>query len=387
VSMLRDIFRRRGRSLLTISGIGIGVFALVVLGAVAENMSVLLATSSGYYDGVITVVESENSNFVGMSLGSRPLAKDTVDEIRTYPGVRQVSPQVNVQIEDEFTGIPPMILGAEADSPDYASFTLADGRRLRPGERGVAVLGTDLADKRGLEVGDTTTLRGTAFTVVGLFDRTYMTVTDSSAFVPLADAQEIYYRRLPDAFRRNVDPSELVLQANVYGAEGEDLDRLSERLGRDVEGVLASGPTKMKAAQAQIIDLITSVLWSIALIALIVGTLSVVNTMSMAVAERTREIGVKRALGATRRRIRRDVLAESALLATLGGVGGLALGTLVALGLNAATVATTGTSLFLVTGRLAVGTLAFAVVLGIIGGLWPARRAARLDPASALVAR
>ncbi len=184
-----------------------------------------------------------------------------------------------------------------------------------------------------------------------------------------------------------MNPSELVLQANVYGDEGVDLDRLGERMTRDVEGVLASGPTKMKDAQGQIIDLITAMLWSIGVIALIVGTFSVVNTMTMAVGERTREIGVKRALGATRRRIRRDVLAESALMAALGGVGGLAAGVLVALGLNSATVATTGTSLFLVTPRLVAGTLAFAVVLGIIGGLWPARHAARLDPATALTAR
>ena len=143
----------------------------------------------------------------------------------------------------------------------------------------------------------------------------------------------------------------------------------------------------MKAAQGQIIDLINSILWSIGVVALIVGTFSVVNTMTMAVSERTREIGVKRALGATRRRIRRDVLAESALLAALGGVGGLVLGVLVALGLNSATVASTGTSLFLVTPRLLAGALAFAVALGIVGGLWPARHAARLDPATALTAR
>ncbi|MDZ4170086.1 MAG: FtsX-like permease family protein [Coriobacteriia bacterium] len=387
MSVLRDIFRRKGRSILTITGVGIGVFALVVLGAVAENMNVLLNTSSGYYDNFITVVEAETSNFVGMSLGSRPLAKEIVDEIRAYPGVRRVSPQVNIMIEDEFTGIPPMILGAEASSPDFASFETVEGRRLKAGERGAAVLGTDMAKKSGLEVGDNVTLRDARFVVVGIYGRTYMTALDAGAFVPLADAQQIYHRRLSEAFRDDVRPSDLVLQANVYGDEGVDLDRLSEQLTRDVDGVLASGPTKMKEAQAQIIDLVNAVLWSLAVVALIVGTVSVVNTMTMAVGERTREIGVKRALGATRRRVRRDVLAESALMAALGGIGGLVLGVLVALGLNAATVAGTGTSMFLVTPRLVVGTLAFAVVLGIVGGLWPARNAARLDPSAALVAR
>jgi len=387
MSMLRDIFRRRGRSLLTISGIGVGVFALVVLGSVAESMNVLVTKDAGYYEERITVVEAKNSNFVGMSLGSRPLAKQTVDELRAYPGVSEVSPQVNLQIDDEFTGIPPMILGAEPASPDYAAFNLAAGRRLKDGDTGVAVVGVDFAKKRGVEVGDTTTLRGRSFTVVGILDRTYMAVTDSSAYVTLDEAQQIYYKRLPDAFRQNVKPSELVLQANVYGDEGENLDQLSERITRDIEGVLASGPTKMQEAQSQIIDLVNAVLWSVGAVALLVSTVSVVNTMTMAVGERTREIGVKRALGATRRTIRRDVLSESALMAALGGIGGLAMGVFVALALNSATVAATGTSMFLVTTRLVVGAFVFAVVLGVIGGLWPARQAARLDPATALATR
>lgn len=387
MSILRDIFRRRGRSLLTISGIGVGVFALVVLGAVAENMNVLVTKNTGYYEGRITVVEAKNSNFVGMSLGSRPLAKETFDELRDYPGVDEVSAQVNVQIEDEFTGIPPMILGAEPGSPDYADFTLAKGRALQKGDSGVAVVGADFAKRHGIEVGDTTTLRGRRFTTVGLLERTHMAVLDSSAYVALDDAKEIYYKRLPHAFRQNVKPSELVLQANVYSEEGEDLDELAERMTRDIDGILASGPTKMQTAQAQIIDFINGVLWSVGVVALIVSTVSVVNTMTMAVGERTREIGVKRALGASRGTIRKDVLAESALMAALGGIGGLAGGTVVALGLNTATVAATGTSMFLVTGRLAVGALSFAVALGLIGGLWPARTAARLDPATALATR
>jgi len=387
MSMLRDIFRRRGRSLLTISGVGIGVFALVVLGSVAESMRVLVAENTSYYENHITVVEAQDTNFVGMSLGSRPLTRQTVDELRTYPGVSQVSPQVNIQIVDEFTGIPPMILGANPGTPDYAGFTLSEGRALEAGDSGVAVVGTDYSKKHGVGVGDIARLRGRDFTIVGVLNRNHMAVTDSSAYVPLADAQQIYYNRMPAAFRGRLKPSELVLQANVYGESGEDLDALSERMTRDIDGILASGPSKMKQAQNQIVDLVNAVLWSVGVVALMVSTVSIVNTMMVAVGERTREIGVKRALGATRQTIRRDVLAESALISALGGAGGVAIGVIVALALNAATVAATGTSMFLVTGRLVIGAFAFAVTLGVIGGVWPARNAARLDPAAALAAR
>jgi len=318
VSALRDIFRRKGRSMLTITGIGIGVFTLVVLGAFAENMNVLLSTSGHYYDNMITVLEAENANYVGMSLSSRPLSEETIDALRAYPGVREVSPQTNIMLDDEFKGVPPMILGTEPGSPDYAAFRLSAGRRLEEGDRRVAVLGVDLAKRRGLEPGDTIELRGKEFTVVGTLERTYMTVTDASAYVPLADAQQIFYDRLPEAFRRGVSPSALVLQANVYGEEGEDLDALAARMTRDIDGTLASGPTKMKEASGAIITLINALVWSVAAIALIVSVFSVVNTMTMSVSERRREIGVKRALGASRGRIGRDVIAESALMGGLG---------------------------------------------------------------------
>ena len=124
-----------------------------------------------------------------------------------------------------------------------------------------------------------------------------------------------------------------------------------------------------------------------ALVALALSSVGLYGLLAHSVSQRAREIGVKRALGATRRRIGRDVIAESALMGALGGAGGLALGALVAVVLNAAVVSTTGTSMLLITGRLVIGTLAFAIALGVIGGLWPARRAARLDPAAALVQR
>jgi putative ABC transport system permease protein len=385
MSILRDIFRRKGRSILTITGIGIGVFALVVLGAVAENMNVYVGKLVGYYDEVIVVVESKDANFVGMSLGTRPLSMDTVDKLRAYPGVAEVSPQVNLLLEDKYASvIPPMALGTEADSKDYASFPLSEGRRIREGESRVAVLGVDLAQQRGIGVGGIITLHGKRFTVVGLMDRTFVNLLDSSAFIPLADAQQLYYTSLPESFQQGVNPQDLVLQVNVYAQKGVNPDELAVKIGRDTEGILATGPTKMMDTVNGLIGLINAVVWSMAAIALIVSALSIINTMTMAVGERTREIGVKRALGASRWRVGRDVLLESAVMGALGGVGGLVLGALVATGLNAAMVSATGTSILLVTGRLLLGTLVFAIALGIMGGLWPARHASRLDPSAAL---
>ncbi|MDP2183157.1 MAG: ABC transporter permease [Actinomycetota bacterium] len=385
MSVLRDIFRRKARSILTITGIGVGVFALVVLGAAAENSNVYVKNLTGYYDDVIVVVEKNDANLWGMTNGNRPVSVAAVDEIRAYPGVRTVSRQVNLLLESEYmSAIPPMVLSMEAGGEDYASFALAEGRGLKEGERGVAIRGSDIAKQLEVAVGDTTDIRDEEFDVVGVMDRTYVNLVDSAAYVPLADAQQLYFASLPEAFQAGVKPEDMVLQMNVYVEPGEDTDAIAEELQRDIEGIHATGPDEMMKTVNNIIALFNTFVWTISAIALIVGGLSIVNTMTMSVSERTREIGVKRALGASRWRIARDVLSESAVIGGLGGLGGLAVGGLTVLALNSAMIAATGTTALVLTGRLAVGAVVFAVVLGTIGGLYPARYASRLEPATAL---
>ncbi len=385
MSVLRDIFRRKGRSILTITGIGIAVFALVVLGAVAENMNVYVKQLVGYYENVVVVVEAEDANFVGMSLGSRPISTEVVDRLRTQAGVRAISPQVNLLLDDGATSVVPhMVLGARPESPDYERWKVKAGRALRTGDTRALVLGYDLAQTRKLGVGDTMEVHGTRFEIVGVLDRTYVNLLDSSVFVPLADAQQMYYDALPETFKGDVKPEELVLQVNVYAAGGQDPDALASAVNRDVDGVLATGPTKMMGTVNGLIGLINAVVWSVAAVALIASVVSIVNTMLMAVGERTREIGVKRALGATRWSVARDVVVESGTMGLLGGVGGLVIGVAVALGLNTVVVAMTGTTALVPTFRLGVTALVFALVLGAVGGLYPALHASRLDPATAI---
>jgi len=385
MSVLRDIFRRKARSILTISGIAVGVFALVVLGAVAENDNVYVDQLVGYYKGAIVVAEKSDANFVGMSNGTRPLSMSQIEELRAHAGVAEVSPQVNMLMEGDYMSvIPPMVLGSEPGSRDYSGFEIGKGRSLREGDRKVAVLGSDLAKQAKLGVGDTADVRGEKFEVVGVMDRTYVNLLDSAAFVTLADAQDLYYASLPEPFRAGADPKDLALQANVYVTPGTNADEIASELARDVTGISATGPTKMFDTVNGLVGLLNTVVWTVAAIALLISGLSIINTMTISVSERTREIGVKRALGASRWRVARDVLAESALMGALGGIIGLAVGAIAALGLNSAMVATTGTAALLVTGRLAIGAVLFATVLGAIAGVYPARYASRLEPATAL---
>ncbi len=310
---------------------------------------------------------------------------ETLEAIRAHPGAGAVFPMVAVLLEGDYMSvIPPMALGMEPASPEYMNLQLAEGRGIEEGDERVTVLGADLAKQTGARVGESFEIRDVAFTVVGIFERSYVNLNDASAVVPVADAQRLYHAALPEAFGNVVDADDLVLQISVIAAEDIDPDELASQLNRDVDGILATGPSEMMETVSGLVGLLNAIVWSVAGIALVVSGLSIVNTMTMAVGERTREIGMKRALGASRSRIARDVLAESAVMGLLGGLGGLLVGSAVAFALNSAMVAATGTTVLLVTGRLAFGAIAFAVLLGIIGGLWPARHASRLEPARAL---
>jgi len=127
----------------------------------------------------------------------------------------------------------------------------------------------------------------------------------------------------------------------------------------------------------------TAITTAAALLALIIGGLSVVNTMFMAVAERIREIGLKKAVGATTLDIMREFLIEATLIGAIGGLIGYGLGALITIVVNVTTPPGQST-LFLITVRLTVLALGFAIALGAVAGILPAFRAARLDPVTAL---
>ena len=149
--------------------------------------------------------------------------------------------------------------------------------------------------------------------------------------------------------------------------------------------VTAESPERQIADIRQAMAIFQAIVLSGSLLAAIVGGLSVVNTMIMSVRERTREIGLKKAVGASDGAIIGEYLLEAAMIGLLGGIFGILLGFILAQVLNAAFFeALSGASLFLVTPRLVALTMAFAVAIGGVAGLYPAWSASRLDPVQAL---
>lgn len=381
---LKNIFRRKLRAFLTIFGITIGIFALVVMGGMAEKINLLIRGGTEYYSDKILV---QDASTVASSMTSMPVAVERVDDIEAVSGVARASAGITILLDDEqgmSMGVPQSILGTDGREIGYETFPLriAEGRDLLEGERGKAVVGCNVGKSLNAEIGKTIILRGRPFEVVGIQERT-LTAPDDTVTVSLVDAQEMFYATLPEMIQGQVEPSQLATFVTVYPEPGIDADQLASTIENSVPGVNATGPSEFLEMFESMTKIFNSIVFGVALISLFVGGLSVVNTMTMSVSERTREIGIRKAIGASNRQIVWQFLQESALIGLLGGVTGLALGWVTTVAVNAM-MSASGNVIFLVTPRLAIGAVAFAAVLGIGSGFYPSLHAARLRPVLAL---
>jgi putative ABC transport system permease protein len=297
--------------------------------------------------------------------------------------VTRASGSIMMLLEEEPSavsfGVPSNINGEDGRAEGYETFEVryAEGRGYEVDERGVAVVGSDLVTKLDAEVGGEIEVRGETFEVVGILEKTLT--------APTSQSREPAGRSGP--LRRVAARS---CARHGRSARSGDVDRgLSRRRSRSrcdgdrdrggIPDIAAMGPEGFQTSVQEPLQIFNQIIYAVAFISLAVGGLSVINTMTMSVAERTREIGVRKAIGASDGAIMRQFVAESAVMGLFGGLAGLLVGWGIVIAANNAGAAT-ATELFLITPRLAVGAVAFAVFLGVIAGLYPAWHAARLNP-------
>ena len=214
-------------------------------------------------------------------------------------------------------------------------------------------------------------------------DDATLTAPDLAAEVSLTAAQRLFYKTLPPMVQEQLDPTALVTSMAIYPQAGVSPQELAGRIEASFPTLATMTGADFDQQIGSATSILNAVLVGIALISLIVGGLSVINTMAMSVAERTREIGIKRAIGGSRRRIVREFVTESSVLGFIGGAIGLILGAACVLLANELGKSS-GTILFELTPQTALLALAFATILGGLAGLAPAVHAARLDPVAAL---
>jgi putative ABC transport system permease protein len=206
--------------------------------------------------------------------------------------------------------------------------------------------------------------------------------------VSLPDSQMLLGDTLSPALKGKLEPTTLAQGFSVYAAKGssmDTLDAIARRISKEVPGVKASLPSQIVSSFKSGSLIFSAITTGAALLALVIGGLSVINTMLMAVSERVREIGLKKAVGAKTHHILREFMAESVVIGLIGGLVGYGLGLVLTSVFNA--MLGPGNELFLVTPALTGLAIGFAVFLGAIAGVIPAWRASRMDPVAALRAQ
>ncbi len=383
--MLRELGRRRLRTSLTIVGIAIGIWALVVFSSMANKINALVDGGSAYYANKIAVSDGGVAGF-----GGAPMQVDLLDDIAGVAGVDVVVPSVTLLAEDiagVSFGTPDQIVAQPVDADlgrETVATPIAQGRALTDADEGthVAVLGSTIAAKRHAAVGSTLSLHGHDFDVVGILETT-LTAPDTSVVVPFTTAQELLHEDLPPVIRDRTAASDLASQFIVYPEPRSDPQRVAGAIETALPDLSAMTGDDYDQAIGGSVAIFNSIIIGIGLIALIVGGMSVINTMAMSIAERTREIGVRRAIGASRRRIVRELMTEAGAIGAIGGLFGVIFGAVVVTLANEAG-RNAGTVLFELTPSTILFALAFSTILGVVAGIIPAWSAARLDPVTAL---
>lgn len=379
----------RMRSFLTGLGIAIGIAAVILLTSIGEGLhKFVLAEFSEFGTNLITVqpgkTQTHGSN-VGVFGSVRPLSLDDADALRHLPYVENVNPGLmgNSDLRANGKTRRATVFGEGHDFAKAFTMKVQTGSFWPDADdsqaRALVVLGTKVwqelyGDQNPL--GSYLRIAGQRYRVIGVMEPKGQILgldMDDAVFIPAARAMELFNR--PGLMEINVSYR---AGANVAVVTRVITDRLKERHGEE-DFTLISQEQSLEVLSS-VLDVITFAVGALGGISLLVGAVGILTIMTMAVSERTAEIGLLRALGAQERQVLTLFLGEAMLLSALGGLGGLLLGIGIAQGLHLIFPALPVHTPWL----FAVLAEVSAISIGLIAGVAPARHAARLDPVEAL---
>ena len=357
---LRNLFRRPTRTLVTLSSIGLGVgFTFALLGMAQGIESTFINTFAGDSDLMV-----EEKGVADASLSS--ISERTANKIRAHPAVQSMSRTVL-----GFTAAPGLpffiVFGLDPSESKLSDYNIREGRTLqRPGE---VILGRFAANGLNKDLGKKIQIAGTRFTIVGIYENG-SGMEDGGAAMLLRDAQELFEKKSEVSF---------------LGVAIHDQDRanhVANLLEQQFPDVMV-GPTSTFTERMQDFRSMESMLNAMTGLTMLVGGIVMMNAMLMSVFERTQEIGLLRALGWRRRRVVFMILVEALALSLFSGIAGVGIG----IGLNRllSFIPNFGPILTPIYDVSIFGQIIVLVlVLGILGGIYPAWRAAGLRPIEAL---
>ena len=386
----RAIVAHRLRSFLTLLGIAVGIAAVILLTSIGEGIHrFVLAEFTQFGTNLISIapgkISTSGATPVGIPTSVRPLSLDDARALQRLPNITGVAAAAwgNSEVKANGRTRRTTVYGVTPDMLKVYSIKVRSGQFLPQEEtenaRPFVVLGAKLKDELfGAEsaLGARLTAGNRQFRVIGVLEAKGQVLgvdLDDTAYIPAARALELFNR---DGMAQ-IDVS---YTANLSASRVSETIRtlLKARHGREDFTIITQ--EDMLRTLSNILDILTMAVGALGSISLVVGGVGIITIMTIAVTERTSEIGLLNALGAPRRTILLLFLGEAVALSALGGIIGLALGIGLAQLLSLAVPALpvhTPISFIVIAESV-------AIVIGLLAGVLPARRAARLDPVDAL---
>ncbi len=378
----RNIRRRGKRTWLTVIGVVIGVAAIIAL----------VSLGQGLEQAIVQEFEDLGADSIFVTPSGGELNDDDLDIVGRAVGVDSVIAIYSGTAEVEYRGSSENLNIQGIDASKTNEFLTAqgldieDGRELQPNDARNTVIGSGVVDdtfEQDVGIRGQLDIEGDRFTVVGTLTSGGDPQLEGTALVPLEQARDIF------------DADDELTQIGVVVQSGFEVDEVQENIEEELrrdrnleegdEDFDTTTPDDILDALTNILSVVQGIVIGIASIALLVGGIGIMNTMYMSITERTREIGVMKAIGARKKHITSIFLFEAGIIGMIGSLIGLIVG----LGLSNISIYvinefTDFSAVQVYSPELILGAILFGFILGVVSGILPSRKAANMDPADSL---
>ena len=360
--ILKNPFRRKNSAILAIVGIAIGIVVIVALGGITDGLINTFEDTihAGGADFSISGKETGDSAY-----GTNTIDANWTDKIANVSGVDEAYPiyVVLTSVGDDYMNT---LIGIDPNGTALADISMTDGRIMKD-NASEAILGKIYADDNDYKVGDNIKIDGEDFEIVGIYETGDQNMA-GGGFTSISKVGDL------------MDDEDSISNIYVKVKKGEDPQTVADRIDKMYGDNITTVTSVMEMTQmADMLNMLQASTWAISLLAIVVGGLGIINTMLMSVFERTREIGVLKAVGWSDGKILTMIVGESLVITIVSAIIGSVIGFL------ACTLIGPQVGISpLFTPKIFIQAFGIAIVVGIIGGIYPALKAIKLPPTEAL---
>ncbi|MDK2917632.1 MAG: putative transport system permease protein [Candidatus Petromonas sp.] len=377
---LKNIRTNKMRTFLTMLGIIIGVSAVIILVSVAQ----------GTTENITKRIESLGTNLLSISIRGRgtedSISMEEIEKLKNKKGIDSVAPVVNgnVTVKYETETMDVTLEGVDQNYSNVRNHHSEYGRAINPIDveyrQKIVLLGSEVKNELfgdANPIGEKIQINGNDFKVVGVLEEKGSSLggnNDEKILIPISTAQR---------FLRTTGIRNIYIQATsadiVEDVQVEVENFLLKKFNNDEDAYRVFNQAEMLSTMGEVTNNMTMMLGGIAAISLLVGGIGIMNIMLVSVTERTREIGIRKAIGAKRKDILIQFLLESAVISGLGGLIG------VLLGIGGSDLLTRFFSLNTkISPFILIISYSFSIIVGMFFGIYPASKASKLKPVDAL---